>query len=119
MKNLLVTGGVPEDTTEISSDLGFTWTTVQTAKLPPGIYGLRAVSVDRRIFLFGDRNLITLSLIAWFYNQDFLGGRNADRAFDQVAEYDTREEVIHVVGSMPVKRQGLAVSLLQGDQGQC
>ena len=56
MKNLLVTGGIPEDTTEILSDLGFTWTIVQTAKLPPGIYGLRAVSVDRRIFLFGDRN---------------------------------------------------------------
>ena len=36
-----------------------------------------------------------------------------------MAEYDTREEVIHVVGNMPVKRQGLAVSLLEGDQGQC
>ena len=56
MKNLLVTGGIQEDTTEILSDLGFTWTIVQTAKLPSGSYGLQAVSVDRRIFLFGDRN---------------------------------------------------------------
>ena len=46
-------GTAPLKSTEVSDDQGYTWFTIPSATLPTERYGLKAATLNNRIFLFG------------------------------------------------------------------
>lgn len=119
-QNLLVTGGKETASTEISLDLGSTWSIVPSAALPFRAWGLRAISVDNRVFVFGNQRISTFNILTSLNKP---GGRTKqDGMFvgeDWVLEYRAGDQVMVRVGEMTVGRVQHAVSVWDQQISYC
>ena len=94
------------DTTEVYEDN--VWKTV-AGKLPVGTSGLRAITINNRVLLFG---MIMNYHIFWFLIRRFLGGWDGFNVYNNILEYNPEIEEWQEVGAMEEERYVSGVSLV-------
>ena len=116
---LLVTGGRGPsgygllDSTEVYRPSAGEWREVPGGALPRPMSGVRVVTLNNRVLLFGGNIIfICCSLIACFYE----GGEDSDwNTYARILEYSEGEEKWTRVGEMSKKRKAHSISIIDFD----
>jgi len=100
---LLVTGGYgggsprPLSSTEISTNLGLSWSENTNARLPGSRYSLTATTIDNTIFVFG-------------------GQHTSGYVYDSILKYNPSTQVMETVSKMTIARASHSTSVIDVDE---
>ena len=110
-------GGHYLSSTERWSPGDSSWTTVSLSPLPRTVYGAGSVSLNNRIYLFGDYSNIggDCSVISLFAGNSNAGEPTSDA--DSVYEWNGDEEHWTVHGTILERKYGVGVSLVPLSSG--